>query len=133
MILALCLFSFFIIHSSSLSFAGETADIVMKAGADYRAKLAWTDKAGKPVNLSGNSYSAQFRSAAYPSGILFASYSCIVTDAAKGQMQLRLSRQQTVTLSGKSGIWDFRQTDAGGLVTYRFGGSARVMPVVTTP
>jgi hypothetical protein len=114
--------------------AGETANLVMKAGADYRATLTWTTPGtGTAVNLTGNSYSAEFRSAPYPSGTLFARYSTIVTNSAAGQMQLRLSRAQTQANSGKAGVWDLKQTDAAGTVSYRFGGTVKVLPTVTAP
>lgn len=103
--------------------------LVMKAGGDFRAILTWKDKSGTAINLNGYSYAAQFRSA--PGGTLFASYSCVITDAAGGVMQLRLSRAQTAKLAGKSGVWDLKQTDPGGLVTYQFGGTAIVNPTVT--
>lgn len=109
----------------------EEPALIMKAGGDFRATLTWSDKAGKPINLTGNSYAAQFRSAT--GGALFATYSCVVTDAPKGQLQLRLSRAQTATLSGKSGVWDLRETSAAGVVTYQLGGTAKVLPTVTTP
>lgn len=115
------------------AYAGETAPLVMKAGADYRATFTWkTPGTGVPINLTGSTFAAQFRSAAYPAGTLFATYSAIVTNAAAGQMQLRLSRAQTRANSGRTGVWDLQQT-SGGLVTYRFGGTGVVQPTVTAP
>lgn len=114
------------------AFSAETADLIMKAGADYRATLTWTVPTTKqPVDLTGNSYAAEFRSG--PGGTLYARYSTIVTNATAGQMQLRLSRRQTATLPGKTGVWDLKQTDAAGVVSYRFGGTVKVMPTVTAP
>jgi hypothetical protein len=115
-------------------FAGETYDIVMKAGADYRSTHVWTSKAtGVPVNLTGSVFQAQFRSAPYPQGMLFAAYSTTMVNADTGQFRLSLSRRQTATLSGKSGVWDIKQTAADGTVSYRYGGTVRVIPVVTAP
>jgi hypothetical protein len=104
--------------------------IIMKAGADYRATLTWS-AAGKAMNLTGYSYAAQFRTAPAPAGTLLANYSTVVSDAGKGQMQIRLSRRWTSQLSGKAGVWDLRQTDPSGNVTYQLGGAAKVLPVVT--
>lgn len=50
-------------------------DIVMVAGADYELMLNVVSPFGGALDLSGNSYAAQFRSAPYPSGSLFASFS----------------------------------------------------------
>jgi hypothetical protein len=131
--LSIGIFSLFTFYFSLL-FAADTYDIVMRAGADYRSTHAWTVKAtGAVIDLTGNSYQAQFRSAPYPNGTLFAVYSTVVTDAPGGVMRLSLSRRQTVTLSGKSGVWDLKQVAADGTVSYRYGGTVRVIPVVTAP
>lgn len=122
-LLALCLLA-------GRAFSAETADLVMKAGADYRAKLTWNDTTGRAVDITGRSYVAQFRSAP-AGGTLFATYSCIVTTATQGKMEIHLSRRQTATLSGKAGVWDLKQTATDGSVTYRFGGNAKVLPTVT--
>jgi hypothetical protein len=114
-------------------YAGETYDISMKAGADYSATHKWTTKTGTAINLTGTAYQAQFRSAPYPAGVLFATYSTTVTNAAAGQIRMSLSRRQTTTLSGKSGVWDIKQTGADGTVNYRYGGTVRVIPTVTAP
>lgn len=50
-------------------------DIVMMAGADYELLLNVTSPLGGAVDLVGNSYAAQFRSAPYPGGVLFATFS----------------------------------------------------------
>lgn len=118
---------------ATAAYAGETANLVMKAGADYRANVVWTSSSGTAINLTGNSYSGQFRSAPYPSGTLFASYSCVVTNAAAGEMRISLSRAQTAALSGKAGVYDLKQTSADGTVSYRFSGTAKVLPTVTAP
>lgn len=118
----------------TVAWAGDTANLVMKAGADFRSTLTWTvPGSGVPVDLTGNSYAAEFRSAPYPNGTLYARYSTIITDAAAGQMQLRLSRAQTTPLYNKTGVWDLKQTSADGTVAYRFGGTVKVLPPVTTP
>lgn len=124
------LFIIIILLLATTTFAAETGDLIMKAGADYRANLTWT-QSGVPVNLTGRSYSAQFRSAAYPGGTLFATYSAVITSATLGKMDLRLSKAQTTALSGKTGVWDLRQVDSTGLVTYQFGGKVVVLPTVT--
>jgi hypothetical protein len=103
----------------------------MKAGADFRPTLAWADKTGHPINITGNTYQAEFRDA--PEGTLFARYSTVITDAANGKMQLRLSRAQTTRLSKKTGVWDIKQTTPDGQVKYRFGGTVIVKPPVTAP
>jgi len=113
--------------------AGDTYDIVMKAGEDYRRTHTWTTKTGQPVNLTGNSYVSQFRSAPWPEGTVYANFSAVVVNAAAGQIRHSLSRRQSVILSKKTGVWDIRQTDAAGLVSYRYGGTVKVLPPATAP
>lgn len=114
--------------------AGDTANLVMKAGADYQSTLTWTvPGSGAAVNLTGNQYAAEFRSAPYPNGLLYARYSTIVTNAPGGVMKLRLSRAQTLPLYNKVGVWDLKQTSSDGRVDYRFGGTVKVLPPVTAP
>lgn len=50
-------------------------DIIMMAGADYELLLNVKSPMGGAVDLAGNSYAAQFRSAPAPSGVLFATFS----------------------------------------------------------
>lgn len=107
----------------------ENPDIILRAGADYNATLTWTYN-GQPINLTGYSYAAQFRSAP-TSGVLFANLSTVVTNATAGEMRLSLSRRQTAGLGGKTGVWDLRQTAPGGAVTYQMGGTVKVLPTVT--
>jgi hypothetical protein len=107
----------------------EDVNLTMKAGADYRAQLTWTDSTGTPINLTGNNYAAQFRDK--PGGSLYANYSAVVTSPSTGTMEIRLSRAQTERNSGKAGVWDLRETNSAGLITYQFGGKVVVLPTVT--
>lgn len=112
-------------------YAAEQVELVMKAGEDYRADLYWKDSTGRAINLKGKSFSAQFRSAPYPGGTVYGNYSVVFINASTGHQQLRMSKSQTRAASGKAGVWDLKQTDADGRVSYRFGGPVRVMPTVT--
>lgn len=113
--------------------AGDTYDIVIKAGEDYRRTHTWTTKSGLPINLTGNSYVSQFRSAPYPDGVVYANFSAVVINPSAGTIRHSLSRRQSVTLSRKTGVWDIKQTDAAGLISYRYGGTVKVLPTVTEP
>lgn len=118
---------------ASLVFAGDTYDITMKAGEDYRRTHTWTTKSGLPINLTGNSYVSQFRSAPYPEGVVYANFSAVVVNPSAGTIRHSLSRRQSATLAKKTGVWDIKQTDAAGLVSYRYGGTVKVLPPVTAP
>ena len=120
-----------LITSSALAFDPGTYDIAMLAGEDYRLTLKLTDSTGSAMNLTGCSYAAQFRSAPAPTGSVFATYSTSVTSAGTGTISVRLSRAQTSLSSGKSGLWDLKQTDSTGLVSYILTGKCSVRPTVT--
>jgi hypothetical protein len=119
-----------VLSATAWAFQPGHFDIVMQAGEDF-----WMDATkkynGTPVDLTGNSYAAQFRSAPAPGGIVFATFSTIVTTPANGVIRVKLSRAQTVNLSGKSGVWDLRETNAAGQVTYQQSGKCAVAPTVT--
>lgn len=106
-------------------------NITMQAGEDYRLTLKLAGRTGAAIDLTGNTYAAQFRSAPAPSGTVFATYTATVASPASGQISVRLSKAQTVALSGKAGLWDLLQIDAAGLATYLLTGKCSVRPTVT--
>lgn len=111
-------------------------DMVILAGADHILTVAIKDSAGVFQNISGSSYKAQFRAAPAPGGALFTTFSTVKRNASiSGQtvrvVDVRLSKAQTTALSGKSGVWDLRQTDSAGLISYILTGKAAVRPTVT--
>lgn len=112
--------------------AGETYDIVIKAGADYRTTHVFS-KNGVPIDLAGRAYASQFRSAPWPDGTVFANFSAVVTDAPAGKIRHSLSRRQTVNLAKKTGVWELKETLADGTVSYRYGGTVKVIPPGSAP
>ncbi|MFZ2949454.1 MAG: hypothetical protein WA003_08205 [Desulfuromonadaceae bacterium] len=105
-------------------------DILMQAGEDYILTVTESNN-GTPINLSGTTYAAQFRSAPAPAGIVFATYSAFTNNPAAGNITVKLSKAQTLAQSGAAGVWDLRRTDASGLVSYRLSGKCIVRPTVT--
>jgi hypothetical protein len=104
-------------------------DILMLAGEDYQLLLTMANN-HQPIDLTGNTYVMQFRSA--PNGTLFASYSAnAVIPASSGQISGRLSKAQTTKLIGKTGVWDLLQRTAAGLVSYIMTGKCSVQPTVS--
>lgn len=110
-----------------------TFDMVMLAGADYSLALTNKNISGTPIDLTGYQFKAQFRSAATPTGTLFATYSTSTTNTAAGQFKVTLSRAQTTALTGKIGVWDLLQIDNTGKYTFLLSGKAVVKPTVTAP
>ena len=107
-------------------------DIIMQAGEDYTLHLQFKDSTGAAMDLNGYSYASQFRSAPAPGGVVYATYSAaIFGDATSGRVRVKLSHGQTTTNSGRSGVWDLRQTAPSGEISYMLTGKAAVKPTVT--
>jgi len=118
---------------ASLAFALDPYqyDIVMQAGEDYQLEMQMKDGNGNNVDLTGYSYKAQFRNSPAPNGIVFATYSAVFANQTGGRLNVKLSAAQTTKNSGKVGVWDLRETNPSGLVTYSVGGKAICRPTVT--
>lgn len=144
--LAIIIMAFSLLSSALIAHALEPAvyDFSMQAGEDFTLRLglnACADnpppvtpdkcKAWAPQNLTGYSYKAQFRSAPYPGGQVFSTYSSIIVNAATGRLDVKLSRRQTVVHDNKQGIWDLQQTDPAGLISYILKGKTKVDPTGT--
>jgi len=119
-----------LLATAASAFQPGTYDIIMQAGEDY-VLTAVESNNGTPINLTGNTYAAQFRSAPAPAGIVYATYSASTSNPSAGQIRVKLSAAQTLAQSGKSGVWDLRRTDAAGQVSYRLTGKCAVKPTVT--
>jgi len=117
----------------SISYALDPGiyDVVMQAGEDYRLSMTLQDSNGNNVDLTGYSYKAQFRKSPAPGGIVYATYSTVFTNMTSGGVEIRLSKAQTTSTSGLIGVWDLRETDPSGLVTYKAGGKVICRPTVT--
>jgi hypothetical protein len=118
----------------------KTFNIIMYANADYLLTTYIRDSSGAKVNLTGYQYKAQFRSAPGSSGTLFANYSTLLGGEgvngavpAPDAVRVKLSHQQVTALAGRTGVWDLRQTDTAGLVTYILTGAVVVRDTVTQP
>ena len=106
-------------------------DIVMLAGADYLLTIQVKDNLGSLLVLNVNTYKAQFRSTTYPVGTIFANFSTIPRPGNTTILDVKLSKAQTAALTGRSGVWDLKQTAPTGLVSYIMSGKAVVRPTVT--
>jgi hypothetical protein len=122
-----------LILSSGIAFALDPAvyDFGMQAGEDFVLQLTLKDSSNTVINLTGNTYKSQFRSAPAPSGTVYATYSTVVVDAAAGRLDIRLSKAQTLANDTRQGVWDLQQTSSGGQITYLMKGNTRVHSTVT--
>jgi len=119
-------------------------NIIMQAGEDFRLPLTMNSCADNPlpvdpskcktlvpIKLNGYSYKAQFRQAPAPAGAVYATYSAVFVNLSAGRVDVRLSKAQTSGTSGKSGVWDLRETNPSGLSSYPTGGTATCKPTAT--
>jgi hypothetical protein len=120
-----------LLASTVFAFTPGVFDITMQAGEDFKLSVGLADSTGADINLTGNTYAAQFRSAPAPGGVVFATYSAYSPSPATGQITVKLSSAQTSKQSGKSGIWDLKQTDSAGQVSYLLTGKCAVKPTAT--
>ena len=84
-------------------------------------------EAGVPANISARTYRAHIRKTV--GGEPFLSFTVDVTDAAGGELVMRLADTQTEALSGRY-FWDLEQT-AGGVVRTLIAGEWVFEPDVT--
>lgn len=116
-------------------------DVVMLAGADYLLSVQIKNSYGAQLNMTDKTYAAQFRANPAPAGVLYANFSAVtripyttysgVSTSYPAVLDIKLSAAQTRALSGKSGVWDLRQTDTLGLISYILAGKCTVRPTVT--
>lgn len=106
----------------------ESHDLKVYAGDDYTCMFTFNNGAGNPMDVSGFVFQSQIRSYPQASTVL-ASFDVDQTSSATGIIVLRLDKIVTATL--KDGVWDFQQTDSGGIVRTLVAGKITVEPEVT--
>jgi hypothetical protein len=82
-----------------------------------------------PINIAGRSYRAQIRENK-DSGVIAASFSCTVTNAAQGQVTCVLPAASTAVLLPQNYYWDFEE-DNGGVISTILAGTVTVLADVT--
>jgi hypothetical protein len=99
------------------------ADLEVMQGASFAADVTWRDDEGNPIDLTGYTVSAAFRSrGASLSGVSF-----VVTDAAAGEMRLEVTAQAT---SANPGRWSYAlRASSGSQVTVLAKGDFRIRSV----
>jgi hypothetical protein len=81
------------------------------------------------INITGRTYRSQIRQTK-DSTIIAASFTCVITNAAAGQVTCTLSAASTALLSPGIYYWDFEETN-GGAVSTILAGSVNVLADVT--
>lgn len=87
------------------------------------------DDGSGAINITGRTYRAQIRQTK-ESTIIAASFTCVITNAAAGQVTCTLSAATTATLTPGIYYWDFEETNSG-VVSTILAGSVNVLADVT--
>lgn len=105
------------------------ADITCSQGEDC-SRVVVFKAAGIPTDLTGCSYRAMVR-ANYTDDTPLAEFNVDTSAVARGQVVITLPANLTAQLAGKVAVWDLRQTDGNGLITYPVRGTFRCYWSVT--
>ncbi len=85
---------------------------------DFYADAALTT----PIDMTGYSLESQIRKYADQSSTLIVAFTCNWVDQATGKTQLVLTDVQTDAITYDKGYWDYKITDALGIIyTYFYG------------
>lgn len=106
-----------------------TRNIKIYRGDTEIVNVTITSDGTTPVDVTGRTYTAQVRytvDAASPA----ATFSCVITNAAAGQVQLTLSSAATTSLTAGTAYWDFQETN-GSVVSTLIAGKCTILPDVT--
>ena len=90
--------------------AAAKHNLIVSRGEDFSFTLTVQDSGGSPVNITGDTFTAEIRrNGGKP---LVASFSCVITDAANGVLVATLPQSETLKLDGNVNYkWDMFRTD----------------------
>lgn len=115
-------------------------DLSIEQGATFKRKLIFKDSTNQPINLTGDTFAGQIRaSASNPTVIM--SFTCTVTNAVAGEVEITLTDAQTSAIPVKPSTsperevttyaYDIERTISGGTKQRVLEGLANVSPEVT--
>lgn len=104
-------------------------DLVTTRGDTVTVNVTMTTDGTTPINITGRTYASMVRrNYGDPSPV--ATFTCTITNAAAGQVQLVLSATSSAVLDAYNYYWDL-QENASGVVTTVLAGAFTVLPDVT--
>ena len=104
-------------------------DLTLTRGDTETLVITITDDNDTPINVTGRTYRAQIRSS-QDSRTVKASFTCVVTNGAAGQITCTLSAADSATLPVGLGYWDFEE-NASGVISTIISGTVTVLADVT--
>jgi hypothetical protein len=103
--------------------------LTLRIGDTETISVTVQDSSGTVINITGRSYAAQVRATADAASPL-ATFTCLVTNGAAGQLACTLTATQTAALSTGVAVWDLQETN-GATVTTLLAGPVRIDQDVT--
>jgi len=120
--------------------AAGKLNITIEQGATFKRKLVFKDSTNTAIDLSGNAFAGQIRKSASDPTII-ATFTCTVTDAPAGEVEISLTDTQTSAIPVKASTspekesteyaYDIERTLLGGDKQRVLEGIASVSPEVT--
>lgn len=104
-------------------------NLVMTRGDTETLVITMKTEANAPIDITGRTYRAQIR-ATKDAGVIDASFTCTVTNAAAGEVTCTILPGVTSTLAVGIHYWDLEET-ASGVVSTVLAGSVNVLADVT--
>lgn len=99
-----------------------TADLVVYQGDTFARRVAFQFADGSPLDLTGQTATAQIRRTAAAAEVLL-DLTCEITDALGGEVTIRATAEETGGLApgDSAGVWDLQLTGEEGVRTYLRG------------
>lgn len=104
-------------------------DIKVMRGDTEVFNITLSDSAGTPINLTGDTFASQIRYNRDDVTIA-ASFTCVITDAPNGVVQLTLGAVASAALNDGVAYWDLQRT-SGANVSTVLSGKCTVLADVT--
>lgn len=107
---------------------GSPRTLVIPQGRQFSVVFVATDWDEVPIDLSG--YSAEGELRIYPRGLRTATFDISMPDPTNGEVWCTLSESDTNVME-RSGVWDVKLIEAGGIPVDFIGGRYVIKPEVT--
>lgn len=104
-------------------------DLTITRGDTETIVVTITSDGSTPINVTGRTYRAQIRSS-QDSTTIKASFTCVVTSGANGEVTCTLSATDSATLPVGNAYWDLEE-NASGVITTILSGTVTVLADVT--
>lgn len=107
----------------------STQNLTITRGDTEVVVITMKDSASAPINITGRTYRAQIRETK-DSAVISASFICLVTNAAAGEVTCTLTAGLSAVLAAGKYYWDFEE-NYSGIVTTILAGVVTVLADVS--